>query len=97
MPKDQLHPNDIATATIKGTFNLDSVSAEELTHFRRVYFSMCYEADSLLGQLIDALDESGARQDTYVMMVSDHGEDCSEHRQNGKNNVSATQAARLCL
>jgi arylsulfatase A-like enzyme len=49
--------------------------------------SVCFEADSFLGQLIDALDESGARQETYVLMISDHGEDCTEHRQNGKNNM----------
>jgi hypothetical protein len=87
VPVAQLHPNDVATATIKGTMDAETVPAAELEHFRRVYFSMCYEADSLLGQLIDALDASGARQSTYVLMVSDHGEDCTEHRQTGKNNM----------
>ena len=84
VPKDQLHPNDVTTATIKGTFDADSVPKAEIEYFRRVYFSMCYEADTLLGQLIDALDESGARQQTYILMISDHGEDCTEHRQTGK-------------
>ena len=67
---------------------IDSVAAlvpkAEIEYFRRVYFSMCYEADTLLGQLIDALDQSGARQQTYILMISDHGEDCTEHRQTGK-------------
>jgi membrane-anchored protein YejM (alkaline phosphatase superfamily) len=58
------------------------------------------QADSFLGLILDALDGSGARPQTYVMMVSDHGEDCAEHRQNGKNNmcVFSTQVSlsRTC-
>lgn len=86
VPIDQLHPNDLATATLKGLLDLDSVPIAEIEHFRRVYFSMCFEADSFLGQMIDALDDSGARQSTFVLMISDHGEDATEHRQCGKNN-----------
>ena len=87
VPLDQLHPNDVATATLKGTLDLDTVSVAELERFRRIYFSMCYEADSFLGQLIEALNKSGARQSTYVLMISDHSEDNTEHRQLGKNNM----------
>lgn len=41
---------------------------------------MCVEADSFLGQIIDALDNTGARDNTYILMISDHGEDNTEHR-----------------
>eukprot|EP01043_Picozoa_sp_COSAG02_P015895 COSAG02_NODE_687_length_18478_cov_23.093476_15_plen_106_part_00 len=99
MPIDQLHPNDLATATLKGLLDLDSVPVAEIEHFRRVYFSMCYEADSFLGQIIDALDDSGARQSTFVLMISDHGEDATEHRQCGKNNSASASndALSTCI
>jgi hypothetical protein len=69
VPVDQLHPNDLATATLKGMLDLDSVPTSELEHFRRVYFSMCYEADNFLGQLIDALDESGEETRPFLFHV----------------------------
>lgn len=72
VPKSKLHPNDVATATLKGTFDADSVPTAEIELFRRVYFSMCYEADTLLGSVIDALDASGGRRDTFIIMISDH-------------------------
>ena len=46
---------------------------------------MCTEADALLGRLLNALGE--AKEDTFVVFVSDHGEDNTEHRQQGKNNM----------
>mmetsp|Transcript_34491 Transcript_34491/g.104057 ORF Transcript_34491/g.104057 Transcript_34491/m.104057 type:complete len:648 (+) Transcript_34491:104-2047(+) len=97
VPLAQLHPNDVSTALLKSSLGTDNVSATEVIHFRRVYFSMCFEADSILGQIIDALDDSGARDQTYVLMISDHGEDAVEHRQTGKNNMydSATRVAML--
>jgi arylsulfatase A-like enzyme len=68
-------------------YDIDEVDPAFITHFRRVYFSMCVEADQLLGQLLDALDHTGGRNRTYIVMISDHGEDAAEHRQNGKNNM----------
>ena len=51
---------------IKGASYYDDVPKEHIIHFRKVYFSMCYESDSLLGRVIDALDESGAREKSFV-------------------------------
>ena len=91
VPMAALHPNDRAAIVLKRSTHYDSVPPEHIIHFRRVYFSMCVEADSLLGKVIDALDSSGAgvRQRSYVMMISDHGEDNIEHRVTGKNNMCA--------
>jgi arylsulfatase A-like enzyme len=89
VPMAELHPNDMAQVVLKRSTHYDSVPREHIIHFRRVYFSMCFEADALLGQVIDALDRSGptARQRSYIVMISDHGEDNIEHRQTGKNNM----------
>ena len=35
VPKDQLHPNDVTTATIKGTFDADSVPKSEIEYLLR--------------------------------------------------------------
>ena len=83
VPWEELHPNDRAAVVLKRSTHYDSVPREHIIHFRRVYFSMCFEADSLLGKVIDALDKAGGgavRQNSYVLMISDHGEDNIEHR-----------------
>lgn len=51
VPWGKLHPNDWAQVMIKGGTWYDSVPPEHIIHFRRVYFSMCFESDSLLGQV----------------------------------------------
>ena len=45
MPLDQLHPNDVATITLRGSMATDLVPNATKIHFRKVYFSMCFEAD----------------------------------------------------
>ena len=97
VPVDLLHPNDVSTSLLKGSLNQDVVNTSQIEYFRRVYFSMCFEADDLLGQIIDALDNTGARKETFVIMISDHGEDATEHRQCGKNNMydSASRVAMI--
>ena len=97
VPMDELHPNDVSTALLKHSLNQDSVNVSQIEYFRRVYFSMCFEADDLLGQIINALDNTGARKETFVIMISDHGEDATEHRQCGKNNMydSASRVAMI--
>ena len=96
VPKNASHPNDMMTSKLKGYWDEDKYAAEDVIYFRRVYFSMCYEADTLLGAVINALDASGARDNTFVMMVSDHGENNYEHRQLGKNNFYDS-ASRLAM
>ena len=88
LPKPRVHPADMYASKAKGMWDIDAVDPEIVSHFRRVYFSMCIEADSLLGDILDALDRSpGARERTNIVFISDHGEDATEHRQNGKNNM----------
>jgi arylsulfatase A-like enzyme len=90
VPYAALHPNDIVKSILKNSIALDFVNATLQAHFRRIYLSMCTEADELLGRVLNALAaKGGSPQNTYVVMVSDHGEDNTEHRQNGKNNMYA--------
>lgn len=54
---------------------------------RRVYFAMISEVDDMVGHLLDALDECGLRDSTYVIFTSDHGEMAMEHQQFYKMNL----------
>ncbi len=48
---------------------------------RRIYFAMCAEADAMIGDLINALQESGLSDQTTFIFTSDHGELAMEHQQ----------------
>ncbi len=48
---------------------------------RRIYFAMIAEIDAITGMLLQALDASGLRDNTWVVFTSDHGEMAGEHGQ----------------
>lgn len=54
---------------------------------RAIYYAMCAEADAMVGQLLDRLETLGLAGETYVILVSDHGENNLEHRQWYKMNM----------
>ena len=64
VPMDKLHPNDRAILALRNSLGVDLVPHETIIHFRKVYFSMCNEADALLGRVLDAL-ETGRLCTTY--------------------------------
>jgi arylsulfatase K len=48
--------------------------------FRSAYYAMCAEADSMVGEIDETIDDLGLRDSTYFIFTSDHGEVCTEHR-----------------
>ncbi|MBS1837167.1 MAG: alkaline phosphatase family protein [Actinobacteria bacterium] len=46
---------------------------------RATYYGMIAEVDHQLGRLLDGLDELGQRDDTLVVVTSDHGEQLGDH------------------
>lgn len=48
---------------------------------RRIYFAMCAEADAIVGELMDALQQAGLADETTVIFSGDHGELALEHQQ----------------
>lgn len=54
--------------------NLGDLDESALKQINAVYLGMNSCMDQLLGQLLDALDETGHRQDTTVIVSSDHGD-----------------------
>eukprot|EP01102_Stenamoeba_stenopodia_P007230 TRINITY_DN2011_c0_g6_i1.p1 TRINITY_DN2011_c0_g6~~TRINITY_DN2011_c0_g6_i1.p1 ORF type:complete len:825 (-),score=170.43 TRINITY_DN2011_c0_g6_i1:84-2489(-) len=73
-----LLPNDCA--------GLETNSSDPyVTLVRQTWFAMVSEADALLGLTLNALEEYGFMNSTYIIYTSDHGEMNMEHRQWLKN------------
>lgn len=53
---------------------LDKIEPEFLAKIQAVYLGMNSYVDWMLGQLLDALDETGLADDTTVIVTSDHGD-----------------------
>ena len=54
--------------------DLEKVDESALRRVMAVYLGMTSYVDHLLGQLLDALDETGLAEDTAVVAFSDHGD-----------------------
>lgn len=55
-----------------------NLSNEEIRTARHAYYAAISFADDQLGKLIDALDISGLRENTAIIVISDHGEALGE-------------------
>ncbi len=58
---------------------IEGVRAEDITRARRCYFGMISCMDALIGRVLTRLDELGLAQNTWVLHLSDHGENLGEH------------------
>lgn len=90
--KESMHPADIYTSMMKGSWQADSAPTEEIETARHVYFSMCEEADDLIGEVLKAVETSGATDNTYIIFVSDHGEHAYENFAHGKESLKEASA-----
>jgi len=66
---------------------LHEFDEELVPRIRSIYYAMCAEADGILGELLDRLEQLGLAEDTVVVFASDHGENNMEHRQWYKMNM----------
>jgi arylsulfatase A-like enzyme len=61
---------------------LDGIRApgdDAMRAIRATYYGMLGEVDAQLGALVDGIDARGARDDTVVILTSDHGEQGGDH------------------
>ncbi|NQV23657.1 MAG: sulfatase [Rhodopirellula sp.] len=59
-------------------------TADEIRHYRHGYFASISFMDAQIGEILDALDDSGQADDTIVVFTSDHGFHIGEHTLWGK-------------
>jgi arylsulfatase A-like enzyme len=60
------------------------LSADDVIRARRAYLAQIAEVDFHLGRVLDALEETGAAEETLVVFCADHGEMLGDHRLFGK-------------
>ena len=62
-----------------GQYPYDEMSEEDHRLLRAAYWAMCDLIDTGVGQILDALERSGQRENTLVIFMSDHGEMLGDH------------------
>lgn len=64
---------------------LEEIERTQLESWRRGYYAQMTSIDTNFGRLLQALEESGAADDTLVVFTSDHGEMFGAHGRRAKN------------
>ncbi len=62
-----------------GKMGRDMMSERDHRMLRAAYWAMCDLIDTAVGEMLDALDETGQRENTIVIFMSDHGELLGDH------------------
>ncbi|MEO2004948.1 MAG: sulfatase-like hydrolase/transferase, partial [Candidatus Poribacteria bacterium] len=76
---------------------MDEDSTEDIYGVMAAYFGMVRFMDDCLGQILDALESNGLRENTIVVFCSDHGDFMGEHRMQCKGGVFYDSLTRVPL
>jgi arylsulfatase A-like enzyme len=66
---------------------MEDDAIEDVRGLMSVYYGMVRFVDDALGQILDALDRLGLRENTIVVFCADHGDFMGEHRMQCKGGV----------
>lgn len=67
------------------------------TDYRRYFYAMVSELDRNVGRILDTLDSAGIRNNTIVVLTSDHGDYLGDHNLTGKSDFPYDGAMRVPL
>lgn len=97
IPPDHLESLPLPLQALRN-FKLMStpIPEQRVRRARAAYYAMVTEMDALLGQVLDAVEQSGEMDNTLFVYTSDHGECLGEHGLWLKNNL-LEPAARVPL
>lgn len=73
------------------------VSDDHLKTVLSIYYAMIALIDDVVGRLLEALDETGQRENTIVLFTADHGDYMTEHRLVRKGASMADALTRIPL
>ena len=62
-----------------GRFKRSEMSDKDHRMCRAAYWAMCDHLDAQIGRLVEAVEESGQRENTLIIFTSDHGEMLGDH------------------
>jgi choline-sulfatase len=74
------HPIDAILNAYHGTHRVELDHPQHLYNMRRAYYAQTTYIDRKVGELLQALDAYGLRENTLVVFISDHGEMLGERR-----------------
>ena len=75
----------------------EQYSDHQLRRAKQGYYAMISEVDEVVGQILDALESSGQRENTIIVFTSDHGEWLGEHLMFGKGYPAHDAVSRVPL
>jgi arylsulfatase A-like enzyme len=75
----------------------DRLSEDTIRRRMSIYYGMIRFVDDAVGQILDALDRLGLRDDTIVVFTSDHGDYVGEHRLTDKSSTLLDPMTRIPL
>jgi arylsulfatase A-like enzyme len=78
-------------------WNLDKTSWEEMSGQVARYCGVVSQLDDAIGLIVKALEESGHLDDTLIVLTSDHGDMCGNHRMFDKHNSMYDDIVRVPL
>jgi len=81
IPPPRLGPNDMTGAFHKwwrADRGMERVPEEERDRARAAYWALVHRLDEMIGQVLTALEEIGAMDDTLIVYASDHGDHLGE-------------------
>ncbi|AEF82455.1 arylsulfatase [Leadbettera azotonutricia ZAS-9] len=78
-------------------WNLDKASWEEMAAQVARYCGVVSQLDDAIGFIVKALEESGHLDDTLIILTSDHGDMCGNHRMFDKHNTMYDDIVRVPL
>ncbi len=83
LPDPPFRPTDLATRPGLAGVEFQTVARhpdeDGIRNLRAAYLAMIELADAQIGRVLDALDRSGQRDDTVVVLTSDHGDMQGDH------------------
>ena len=78
-PEQEAAQHPFVAAALDRVYQRMSRDDRRLGEWRASYFGLMTEVDHNLGRLFDALKQSGAWDETFIVFTSDHGEQAGDH------------------
>ena len=88
-----------AASHLKSPESLEShgLSDEDLNHIISLYDGEIAFADKEIGRLLEGLEERGMKENTLIVLLSDHGEEFSEHNGFGHGYTMFSEVISVAL
>lgn len=78
VPFDEMDPHSRRLYHVSAMYDYEQ-SAERIRNARHAYYGMISYIDDKVGRILQALEDTGQRDNTIVFFLSDHGEMLGEH------------------